>query len=51
MDENEIKKKPSLAAIFADFPVGAEARILLALAFPGSDVWEEWNPLEETPIL
>src|SRR4029077_50381 len=50
MDENEMKKKPSLAAIFADFLVGAGSRILLAHAFPGSDVWEDWVPFEEIPI-
>jgi hypothetical protein len=50
MDENGVTKKPSLAAIFADFFVGAGSRILLAHAFPASDVWEDWVPFEEAPI-
>jgi len=46
----EAKKKPSLAAIFTDLAVGAGAKILLAKAFPGADIWGDWAPWDETPV-
>lgn len=50
MEGDQEKGELSLLAIFGDLIVGVGSRILLAHAFPGSDVWEDWVPWEETPV-
>ena len=43
-------RKPELVAILADLVVGVGSKVLLAHAIPGSDVWDDWTPFEDTPI-
>jgi hypothetical protein len=44
------RRKPELLVILADLLVGVGSRLLLTHAIPGSDVWDDWVPFEDTPI-
>jgi hypothetical protein len=43
-------RKPELLAILADLVVGVGSKVLLGHAVPGSDVWDDWTPFEDTSI-
>jgi|SRR5580692_3868217 hypothetical protein len=44
------QRKPELLAILADLLVGLGSKVLLAHVIPGSDVWDDWVPFEDTPV-